>query len=132
MKTEQQPAALDLAEFLASVALFAGLELADRTILAKEVTLVVLEPGVSVGEIALLTGERRSASVYADEACDIYSLTTQAFESLRQQSPHTIARFSRSIVDRLQRGELQNILYVSDLFGNMSKEALMRWKKSLN
>ena len=172
VKAEQQPAVPDLAEFLAAVALFSGLDLTERTLLAtefvpirlkqgeclieqgalgealyvlhrgklritkkdmhdEEMTLAVLGPGVCVGEIALLTGERRNASVYAEEACEVYSLTKQSFEALRQQSPHTIAHFSKAIVAPLQRGELQNILYVSDLFGDMSKDALKALEEAL-
>ncbi|MCI0419972.1 MAG: cyclic nucleotide-binding domain-containing protein, partial [Acidobacteria bacterium] len=100
------------------------LQVTQRNALGEEVPLNLIGPGASVGEIALLTGERRSASVYARQDAVLFALPKAAFEHIRQNSPQVSARFSQIIVERIQKAELRNLLYVSELFKNMGEGTL--------
>jgi len=100
------------------------LQVTQRNARGEEVPLNRIGPGASVGEIALLTGERRSASVYAREDTVLLALPKTAFEHIRQTSPQVSARFSQIIVERIQKAELRNLLYVSELLKNMGEATL--------
>ena len=97
------------------------LQVTQRNARGEEVPLNLIGPGESVGEIALLTGERRSTSVYARQDAVLFALPKTAFEHIRQHSPQVSARFSQIIVERIQKAELRNLLYVSELFKNMGE-----------
>jgi len=81
-------------------------------------------PGACVGEIALVTGERRSASVHADRDSIVARLAKDAVEHARRTAPQVAARLARIIVERLQRAELQNVLFFGDQFKGMSQAVL--------
>ncbi|MGH6636236.1 MAG: cyclic nucleotide-binding and patatin-like phospholipase domain-containing protein, partial [Gammaproteobacteria bacterium] len=100
------------------------LQVTQRNARGEEVPLNRIGPGASVGEIALLTGERRSASVYACQDTVLLALPKTAFEHIRQTSPQVSARFSQIIVERIQKAELRNLLYVSELLKNMGEATL--------
>ncbi|MGH8659547.1 MAG: cyclic nucleotide-binding and patatin-like phospholipase domain-containing protein [Gammaproteobacteria bacterium] len=100
------------------------LQVTQRNARREEVSLNLIGPGESVGEIALLTGERRSASVYARQDTVLFALPKPAFEHIRQTSPQVTARFSQIIGERIQKAELRNLLYVSELLKNMGEAAL--------
>ncbi|MGH8507606.1 MAG: cyclic nucleotide-binding domain-containing protein [Gammaproteobacteria bacterium] len=90
----------------------------------EEVHLNRVGPGACVGEIALVTGERRSASVRAE--CDSIAarLGRDAVEHARRTAPQVAARLARIIVERLQRAELQSLLFFGDQFKSMSQAVL--------
>ncbi len=90
----------------------------------KEVYLRTMDPGMSVGELALLTGERRSTSVYADGESAVLRLGNQAFQHIRRTHPGVAERCSKIVVDRLYKGELQDLLHQSGLFQDMTPAAL--------
>ncbi len=77
-----------------------------------------------MGELALLTGEQRSASVDADQDAVLLALNRTAFERIRQTSPQVSTCLSQIIVERIQKVELKNLLYVSGLFKDMQQAAL--------
>lgn len=81
-----------------------------------------LGPGVSVGEMALLTGQTRAATVYATEPSALLQLSRAGFEQLAAQNPTAIMQFAQAILPRLQRTQLVGVL--AAIFGNLSKEAL--------
>ena len=81
-------------------------------------------PGACVGEIALVTGERRSASVRADRDSIVARLAKDVVEHARRTAPQVAARLARIIVERLQRTELQNVLFFGDQFKGMSQAVL--------
>ena len=90
----------------------------------SEIVLSNVNPGKSVGEISLLTGERRSASVFATNDATVLRFNQSDFERLRLQAPDITAHFTNIIVNRLQKAELQNLLHASDQFNDLDKSAL--------
>ncbi len=59
--------------------------------------------GETVGEMALLTGERRSATVYAVRDSLLAKLSAEAFHRLIQRFPRLLQRISSLLVQRLRR-----------------------------
>jgi CRP-like cAMP-binding protein len=58
-------------------------------------------PGESVGEMALLSKEPRSANVTALTDCQLLRLSQRGFERLVTEHPKTMAGFTRTMVERL-------------------------------
>lgn len=105
-------------------------ELADRLylVLDGELTIVigpggsatgqglgVLGPGDVVGEVAVLTGTRRTATVESRTAARLAALRTEDFRRLAIDHPELVAALLASSVRRLRRGQLA--AYLSRLFG---------------
>lgn len=67
-----------------------------------EQIMATLGPGEVIGEMALLTGEPRSATVIAHSAMDLYQLRQQDFQRLLGFSPHLVGTLSRTLAHRLQ------------------------------
>lgn len=59
--------------------------------------------GETVGEMALLVGEPRSASVYALRDSNVVKLPTRLFERLMDERPQLIGQITRTIIRRQQR-----------------------------
>ena len=90
----------------------------------EEVPLNRVDPGACVGEIAMVTGERRSASVRADRDSIVARLGKDALEHACRRAPQVAARLARIIVERLQRAELRSLLFFGDQFKGMSQAVL--------
>lgn len=69
-----------------------------------EVTLNTLKPGESFGEMALLTGEPRSASVDTQEVSCFLVIPKQAFERVVSENPEFSLVLSKILSSRLSRG----------------------------
>ncbi len=65
-----------------------------------EVAINECGPGESVGEMALLTGEPRSASVAALRDTELLRLSKAGFDELRRAPADAMAVFTRVVVDR--------------------------------
>lgn len=66
-------------------------------------------PGETVGEMALITGEPRTADIVAMRDSVLARLSKANFEALSQQYPHALLHISRNIIKRLQnRGKAKN------------------------
>lgn len=61
-----------------------------------------LGPGEVFGEMALLTGESRSATVVARTTMELYQLKKEDFDSVLAWSPHLAGALSRALVRRLR------------------------------
>ena len=61
-----------------------------------------LEPGEVFGEMALLTGESRSATVIARTTMELYQLKKEDFDSVLARSPHLAGALSRALARRLR------------------------------
>jgi predicted acylesterase/phospholipase RssA/CRP-like cAMP-binding protein len=59
--------------------------------------------GESVGELALLTGEARAATVYAIRDTELVELSKESFERLVDAYPQVMLQITRLVVQRLQR-----------------------------
>lgn len=81
-----------------------------------------LLPLVSVGEIALLTGQPRTATVVATTASELVRLSQAGFARLAQSHPMAVHEFAQTIVPSLHRTQLAGIL--TDLLGPIEARAL--------
>jgi predicted acylesterase/phospholipase RssA len=70
---------------------------------APERTLNELGRGEVLGEMALLTGDRRSATVFAVRDTDLARLSREGFHRLIERRPESLRNLSHIIADRLQR-----------------------------
>ena len=75
---------------------------ADREQDGKSVDLAVLEEGAFFGEMSLLTGEPRSATVLAGEHCGVLMLGKKALASTLEADPHIAEELSRALAFRRQ------------------------------
>lgn len=60
-------------------------------------------PGEVVGEIGLLTGEARSASLWATRDSRLVRISQQAFDALAENNPDLLRRLAKVVVDRLRK-----------------------------
>ncbi len=72
-----------------------------------DVTLNTMGPGESFGEMALLTGEPRSASVETQESCSLSIISKQAFDQLASEIPEFSLALSKILSNRLNRGGVE-------------------------
>jgi NTE family protein/lysophospholipid hydrolase len=100
------------------------LEVIARDSAGQETVLNTLEPGRTVGEISLLTGERRTATVVAVEPSQLLRLTVQQFHVLEERFPEEMAQVTGRILERLQQAHLSSALYASRLLGDMEEHVL--------
>ncbi len=70
-----------------------------------EITLSELGPGQSFGEVALLTGEARSASVETLEETQLLVLTKEQFEQVLKSHPEVSLTFIKQLSGWLKRDE---------------------------
>jgi NTE family protein len=85
-------------------------------------TLTRLEAGATVGEIALLAGDRRSATVRAVEPCRVAAITDAGFRQLLADHPAQAELLARRASERLRETQLVGQLNL--LFGHLEPEVL--------
>jgi predicted acylesterase/phospholipase RssA/CRP-like cAMP-binding protein len=78
--------------------------------------------GDVVGELALLTGQPRSASVIATRACELARLSRDDFERLAPHHPEALSIFLRRLLPRLKRTQVIRVL--TELFGELDPAAI--------
>jgi len=76
-----------------------------RAIAADGRALTEASPGESVGEVALLTGEPRSASVLAVRDSELVRVSRQAFDEIVAKYPRVMETIARIVVRRLRAKE---------------------------
>jgi predicted acylesterase/phospholipase RssA/CRP-like cAMP-binding protein len=82
------------------------------------------EPGMSVGEMALLTGQPRLVTVYAVTDAELIRLPKEGFDRLAEAYPQAVAKFAHTVMmPRWQRVQLALVL--TDLFGELDAAALL-------
>jgi predicted acylesterase/phospholipase RssA/CRP-like cAMP-binding protein len=102
-------------------------------VLLDELRLHDLGPGAIVGEVALLAGGRRTATVRALEPTRALVLTRERFESLLVSHPELRTTFSSEVQNRLRRVQIAR--HLEDLFGKLEPAALAQieaevtWKR---
>jgi CRP-like cAMP-binding protein len=69
----------------------------------KKVTLAKLRKGRTFGEMALLDGERRSATCIAATDCVLLTLSQESLEKMLEESPRTAANVIRAVAIALSR-----------------------------
>ncbi|HNG39013.1 MAG TPA: Crp/Fnr family transcriptional regulator, partial [Accumulibacter sp.] len=88
----------------------------------REVTLSLLDPGDYFGELALLDGEPRSASVMAVTRSELLQLPRSAFLAMLDEHPDCMQVVIRNLITRI-RLLTENVrsLALSDVFGRISR-----------
>ena len=76
---------------------------------ADEVPLATLGPGEGFGEMALLTGQPRAATVRALERTSLISISRALFDKAVNSSPSVAQAFVRVLAERLSRGNTQAV-----------------------
>jgi CRP-like cAMP-binding protein len=91
----------------------------------REVTVGLLRPGDFFGEMALLDGGPRSASVVALEAVETVTLERPPFVAVLEQHPEVSSALLAVLGDRLRRTDelIQDILFL-DLPARLAKQLL--------
>jgi CRP/FNR family cyclic AMP-dependent transcriptional regulator len=72
----------------------------------KELTLMILEAGATLGELALLDGRPRSADVVAMDTCLVLLLERRDFLPVLMQNPDVALRLMSVLCDRLRTTSL--------------------------
>ena len=62
-----------------------------------------ISPGESVGEIGLLTGESRSATIWAARDSRLVRIGRQAFDALAEDNPNLLRSLAKVVVDLLRK-----------------------------
>lgn len=96
---------------------------AVQVVTAAGVPMVVdtLEPGGVVGEMALLTGQPRTATVVALDPVEVAALSRPDFEALAARHPEALNLFLHRVLPRLRRTQLVGVL--TELFGPLPPAA---------
>ena len=94
-----------------------------------EQTLTRLEPGSTVGEIALLAGDERSATVRAAGPCRVVAVSERGFRRLLTEHPAQAEALAKRAVERLRETQLVGQLNL--LFGHLDAEVLATIKDLL-
>lgn len=81
-----------------------------------------IRPGETVGEIALLAGDHRSATVRALVPSALAAITADGFQRLLRDRPAEAEGFARRAVERLRHTQL--VRQLNDLFGALEPEVL--------
>lgn len=89
---------------------------------ALEQTVSTLTAGATVGEIALLAGDARSATVRASGPCHVAALSEAGFRRLLLERPLVAEALARRAVERLR--ETQLVGQLNQLFGELDPEVL--------
>jgi CRP/FNR family cyclic AMP-dependent transcriptional regulator len=87
-----------------------------------EIVLVTLGPGETTGELALLDGAPRSASVVAAEATTVLMLTRAAVLELLAENPHVLDAVLRNLGQIVRRltDQVADLIFL-DLTGRLAK-----------
>jgi predicted acylesterase/phospholipase RssA/CRP-like cAMP-binding protein len=88
----------------------------------SETVIDELERGAIVGEMALLTGQARSATVYALADAELVRCSKEGYERLAEEHPQELAGFIKTITHRLERIQLASVL--EGLLGDIGTVAL--------
>jgi predicted acylesterase/phospholipase RssA/CRP-like cAMP-binding protein len=94
-----------------------------------EIVLAQLEPGALLGELALLTGGQRSASIAADTDAELVACSRATFEELAEEHPDELADFIRAVTHRIQEVQLAKVL--TELFGRLDAETVSWLREEL-
>lgn len=98
--------------------LVAGRARVERVVRGETRVLATLPGGSLFGEVALLTGGRRSATVVAEGECEVFEVSASELEQLSQRFPEV----PRAIAEFAQRRVCANLLVTAGLFDNLPPE----------
>jgi lysophospholipid hydrolase len=88
-----------------------------------------LAPGAVVGELALLSGQKRTATVYAINDCGLLRLSKDEFEQLSLGEKQALVDMEETVVNRWRRLQLSKVLH--RLFGQLEASELHMLQEQL-
>ncbi len=88
----------------------------DRLVLAE------IGPGATIGEMQILTGGIRSATVTALEPCGLIRFPKKAFDTFLAQDQNVVDALAQTILPRLYRDQMVDVL--PNMFGELTDEML--------
>jgi CRP-like cAMP-binding protein len=104
---------------------YAGqLDIVSHNTEGEKIHLSKATAGETIGEIALLTGGRRTASVYATETTELLRLIRVDFDKLKQQSSETAKQVSQNIIEKQYRVLLDMTLHISKLLQKLDESVI--------
>ena len=89
-----------------------------------------MEPGTTVGEMALVTGQRRIVTVFATSDSQLVKLTRLGFDRLVAHHPQLLADLASTTAPRWRQAQLTVILV--NLLGTLDANALRDWQAELD
>ncbi|MCP4342037.1 MAG: cyclic nucleotide-binding domain-containing protein, partial [Desulfobulbaceae bacterium] len=96
-------------------------EITKHTENGTPVSMASLTHGATLGEMALIDHETRSASAVATEPSTVFALSRQSFDTLIEQSPRCGVKLIRKIATIL----CYNIRQTSNLFADSIEPSLL-------
>jgi len=81
-----------------------------------------LGPPACVGQLAILTGQARNATVFALEDTELMRVAHEDVRGLGERRPQQIAALAPTVLPRLPRAQLIDVL--TTLFGRLDSAAL--------
>jgi CRP/FNR family cyclic AMP-dependent transcriptional regulator len=90
-------------EALAFYVILSGRAKVYMTAVDKEIILRLLGPGEYFGELTLLDGETRSASIMATEACNLLVLSKRKFAECWENYPHIHLKLLKDLSSRVRQ-----------------------------
>jgi predicted acylesterase/phospholipase RssA/CRP-like cAMP-binding protein len=97
-----------------------------------EIFLNEIAAGEGVGELALLTGERRTATVCAAADSVLLRVSREQLDLLGQRYPAAAHAISEAIAQRLQQAQLNLALHVGKLFDQLDEPVLRALQAELD
>ncbi|HRX78849.1 MAG: cyclic nucleotide-binding domain-containing protein [Planctomycetaceae bacterium] len=88
----------------------------DRLVLAE------IGPGATIGEMQILTGGVRSATVTAAKPSGLVKFPKEAFDSFLAKDPNVVEQLAKTIMPRLYRDQMVDVL--PNLFGELNEKML--------
>lgn len=96
-----------------------------------EVVVASRHRGESVGEIALLTSEKRNATIKSNGTATLLRLAKSSFDSLNLEHPIAFQQITQAIIYRLQQSQLQQLLKTSGIFKHLNNAILRDLEREL-
>ena len=79
-------------------------------------------PGEGVGEVAFLTGARRTASVDTVTETILLSIGKQAVTEIGERDPEAIRVFNAALRRHVHQSHLNHVFVLTDIFQDLSEE----------
>ncbi|PKN94048.1 MAG: hypothetical protein CVU44_06490 [Chloroflexi bacterium HGW-Chloroflexi-6] len=96
---------------------------------SHEASLGELGPGQTVGELAVLTGQPFTTTVFACESAVVLKLARPVFENLAKIHPELVTRLIGELMLRFR--QTRTVMILTSLFGELDRETLEDLQKKL-
>ena len=104
----------------------------EAAVYKGERIIAILKAGETFGEMSLLTGEPRSATVMAVSPMELYAIDKQGFEAILNRSPHLAKSISQTLVRRLRastnpsESDANLLLWQQQLMNSVQLDLMLR------